>query len=222
MRIAIMQPYFIPYAGYFRLFCAADLFVIFDCVQFIRRGWIHRNRLPNSNGELQWLTLPLAKAPQSIEIKNLTFAEGSQAEWAQRLRAFPQLCSPDVDNAVLQRIQQLDASPTEYLTSTLKITCETLDLPFSIAYSSTLNLPPDLKGQDRILAIAKHYGATDYINPPGGKALYQPESFQHHNIKLHFLSNYQGCCDSVLQRLLDTGARPLRNDIIEQSTLDTL
>ena len=48
MRIAIMQPYFLPYAGYFRLFSHTDLFIIYDCVQFIRRGWIHRNRFPNN------------------------------------------------------------------------------------------------------------------------------------------------------------------------------
>jgi hypothetical protein len=44
--VAVMQPYFMPYAGYFRLFCAADVFVMFDCVQFRRRGWVHRNRFP--------------------------------------------------------------------------------------------------------------------------------------------------------------------------------
>ena len=43
--VAIMQPYFIPYAGYFRLFTGADLFVVCDDVQFPRRGWLHRNKL---------------------------------------------------------------------------------------------------------------------------------------------------------------------------------
>ena len=68
MRIAIMQPYFLPYAGYFRLLQQTDLFVVYDCVQFIRRGWIHRNRLANMNKELSWLTLQLAKAPQEVRI----------------------------------------------------------------------------------------------------------------------------------------------------------
>ena len=56
--IAVMQPYFVPYAGYFRLFAATDLFVIYDCVQFPRRGWVHRNQLPGANGQPNWLTLP--------------------------------------------------------------------------------------------------------------------------------------------------------------------
>ena len=48
--IAVMQPCFVPYAGYVRLFAASDLLVVFDCVPFPRRGWVHRNRLPNARG----------------------------------------------------------------------------------------------------------------------------------------------------------------------------
>jgi WbqC-like protein family len=50
LTVAIMQPYFLPYAGYSRLFAATDLFVVYDCVQFPRRGWVHRNRLVNTAG----------------------------------------------------------------------------------------------------------------------------------------------------------------------------
>ena len=46
-----MQPYFVPYAGYFRLFAASDLFVIYDCVQFPRRGWVHRNKMFAADGQ---------------------------------------------------------------------------------------------------------------------------------------------------------------------------
>jgi hypothetical protein len=42
--VAVMQPYFLPYPGYFRLFAAADQVALFDCVQFPRRGWVHRSR----------------------------------------------------------------------------------------------------------------------------------------------------------------------------------
>jgi hypothetical protein len=73
LTIAIMQPYFFPYAGYFRLLAASDLFVIYDCVQFPRRGWVHRNKLLDASGEARWLTLPLEKAPQSVLIQDLRF-----------------------------------------------------------------------------------------------------------------------------------------------------
>src|SRR6188472_3168309 len=72
--VAIMQPYFIPYTGYFRLFAASDVFVIYDCVQFPRRGWVHRNKLIDASGAERWVTLPLVKVPQSTLIKDLEFA----------------------------------------------------------------------------------------------------------------------------------------------------
>ncbi len=72
---AIMQPYFAPYGGYWRLLAGADLFVIYDCVQFPRRGWVHRNRLPDAKGERRWLTLPLAPAPYDARIQDLVFAQ---------------------------------------------------------------------------------------------------------------------------------------------------
>ena len=75
--VAVMQPYFMPYAGYFRLFAAADVFVLFDCVQFPRRGWVHRNRFATAAGHLDWLTLPLLKCPRETRIDELAFAPAS-------------------------------------------------------------------------------------------------------------------------------------------------
>src|SRR4030081_3504667 len=87
--VTIMQPYFIPYAGYFRLFAASDLFVIYDCVQFPRRGWVHRNKLLDASGEARWLTLPLEKAPQSVLIQDLRFPPDAAEQLAERMRPFP-------------------------------------------------------------------------------------------------------------------------------------
>src|SRR5215207_8721062 len=89
--VAIMQPYFIPYAGYFRLFAASDLFVIYDCVQFPRRGWVHRNRLPDATGQESWLTLPLAKAPRDVRIRDLRFSADADQILADRMRRIPLL-----------------------------------------------------------------------------------------------------------------------------------
>ena len=76
--VAVMQPYFLPYAGYFRLFAEADLVCLFDCVQFPRRGWVHRNQLPGYTGAAKWLTLPLAKRPMAIRIDDLAFAPSAE------------------------------------------------------------------------------------------------------------------------------------------------
>src|SRR6185369_7749599 len=89
LTVAIMQPYFIPYAGYFRLFAASDLFVLYDCVQFPRRGWVHRNKLIDAAGVERWVTLPLMKAPQSVLIRDLRFPPNISELLAQRLKPFP-------------------------------------------------------------------------------------------------------------------------------------
>src|SRR5580704_1381643 len=92
LTVAIMQPYFFPYAGYFRLFAASDLFVFYDCVQFPRRGWVHRNKLIQRNTTSDWLTLPLAKTGRdTTRIMDLRFSENAQEKWAERMAEFPAL-----------------------------------------------------------------------------------------------------------------------------------
>src|ERR1700761_2078318 len=110
-----MQPYFIPYAGYFRLITGSDLFVIYDCVQFPRRGWVHRNKLLDPHGQEQWLTLPLAKAPQDVLIKDLTFPANAVEEMESRLRTF-QLKSERIEEIapLLSRLRRLEGRPVDY------------------------------------------------------------------------------------------------------------
>src|SRR4051812_23161583 len=90
-RIAIMQPYFFPYVGYYRLFAATDVFVIYDCVQFPRRGWVHRNLFTDANGSPRWITVPLLKASQSALIRELELASDGQARMLEQLRGVPAL-----------------------------------------------------------------------------------------------------------------------------------
>lgn len=60
MKVAIMQPYFLPYIGYFQLIAAADVFIIYDNIKYTKKGWINRNRmLVNSTDAI--FSLPLKK-----------------------------------------------------------------------------------------------------------------------------------------------------------------
>src|SRR5215472_19045850 len=83
-RVAVMQPYFFPYAGYFRLFSHVDEFIILDCVQFPRRGRVHRSEVPAPTGASEWLTLPLARQPRDVLIKHLAFASGAREQFGRR------------------------------------------------------------------------------------------------------------------------------------------
>jgi WbqC-like protein len=212
--VAIMQPYFIPYAGYFRLFAASDLFVIYDCVQFPRRGWVHRNRLLDAAGTERWLTLPLAKAPQSVLIRDLRFPPEAARALADRLRPFPLAAREPLAAApVLDALCDVRGSPVDYIERLLERIVAYLGLPWRVMRSSTLGVPPSLRGQDRILEIARRLGARCYLNAPGGRELYDGTAFGAAGIELRFLPDYPGPTASILTRILQEDRDALCADI---------
>lgn len=199
--VAVMQPYFAPYAGYYRLLAAADVFVIYDCVQFPRRGWVHRNRLPNAAGEPEWLTLPLAPAPFEARIDALDFAPDAEAQMAERLRRFPSLASPREAATRLLHAAPFAGRLTDYLARQLEVAAGLFGFGCDLVRSSALDIDPALRAQDRILAILQAVGATDYVNAPGGRALYAEEAFAARGLSLRFLPDYAGPTWSILHRL---------------------
>ena len=212
-----MQPYFMPYAGYLRLFAAADLFVVYDCVQFPRRGWVHRNRLADAKGELQWLTLPLQPAGREVRIADLHFREGAQADFDAQSRRFPALQSPAFSEGGLREaLRDFAGTPVDYLERTLRLACASLGVACRTVRSSSLAIPEALRAQDRIIAIVKALGGTGYVNSPGGTALYSAAEFASHGIELRFLPEWRGDFASVLQRLCTEPRERIAQDIFEQ------
>jgi hypothetical protein len=211
-KIAIMQPYFMPYAGYFRLFAEADLFVIYDCVQFPRRGWVHRNQFTTAQGERDWLTLPLRKAPQQVLIRDLAFVADATKRLQDAVRRFPALQAHGT-HPLMQAVLQPGGMLVDYITRLLAQSCALLRLPFVTCMSSSLAIDPTLHGQDRIIAIARAMGATHYLNLPGGRALYDAEAFSHAGLELRFLPDYKGNYASLLERILLEDADALGKDI---------
>ena len=178
-----MQGYLAPYAGYFRLFAACDKVVMFDCVQFPRRGWCHRYKQDG-----KWVTLPLAKAPQDTRICDMRLRNG--------------LHLTDVVYSEMRR----------YLAA--------LNLTKPMPSSVMLDIDPDLHGQSRVIAICKHFGATRYVNPSGGRALYDAPTFAKAGIELGFLKPYEGSYDSILTRLATEDAADVRAEIIRETIID--
>lgn len=209
--IAVMQPYFVPYPGYFRLFAAADRVALFDCVQFPRRGWVHRNRLPDAAGNPAWLTLPLQRAPVDTPIHALQFT----ADAAERLRAssrkFPVLRNGR--HPLIDEMHRLDGMVSDYIEKLLRLCCETMGLPFRTVRTSSLGLDPALHGEARVLAAARMLGATRYINLEGGRGLYSADAFGSNGIALRFLPEWRGDRWSILYRLLTEPAERVAADI---------
>lgn len=213
--VAIMQPYFIPYAGYFRLFAASDLFVIYDCVQFPRRGWVHRNRLVDATGTERWLTLPLEKAPQNVLIRDLQFPPNAARILADRLRKFPLVAKdPASIEHILAALCDVRGRPLDYIERLLECTASYCGVPWRVMRSSTLNVPAEIRGQDRIIEIARRLGARRYVNAPGGRDLYDTGAFADAGIALRFLPDYAGSHASVLTRILHEDRNDLERDIL--------
>jgi len=189
-RIAVMQPYFFPYAGYYRLFAQVDEFVLFDCVQFPRTGRVHRSEVAPGS----WLTLPLARQSREVLIRDLEFAPGARAEFDRRLAALPWLAQAHGDVAEQLRAYLRAPLPgvVDFLETGLKLVNSLLGIDTPILRSSSLVIPPELRGQERIIAIARARDARTYLNPPGGRALYQPEAFADAGLALEFLPDYEG------------------------------
>lgn len=219
--VAIMQPYFFPYAGYYRLIEESDLFIIFDCVQFPRRGWLHRNKLLDASGAEQWLTLPLVKAPQNVLIKDLAFPSDAGAQLAMRLQSFP---LPTFDPAwkaeVLGRVLSMGDSVVDYLEDTLHFVSDRLGLGWTVLRSSEFAVPDSFRGQDRIIEIARRAGASRYLNAPGGVDLYDQSVFEKASLELAFLPSYAGPYGSMLGRIMYESPEALAGEIKGQrSTL---
>jgi len=199
-----MQPYFMPYAGYFRLFAAADLVVLFDCVQFPRRGRVHRNILPLADGRAEWLTLPVAASPRHTRISEIRFNEEHLADWPRRLDRFPSLREPaDPERRHLQTVvRNIDVGFVDFLTRGLAETCKSLMLPFNVVRSSDLDMPAELVGEERVIAIVEALGGSVYVNSPGGLSYYNPDLFRRRGIELKFLAPFGGSNWSILHRLM--------------------
>lgn len=220
--VAIMQPYFLPYAGYFRLCAAADLFVLLDDVQFQRRGWVHRNRLRNHDDSLAWLTLPLIKGERdTTRIMDLRFRPTAGEEMQQQLRRFPLADLPnEATRPLIASLCPRTDDVTEYLAAQLDQTCRLLGIPAHWMRSSALGIDPAIRQWQRLVAVARAVGADTYINAPGGRDIYDPADFEREGLRLRFLTPYDGPMESILQRLHDSDPAAVRAEIEQNLRFD--
>jgi hypothetical protein len=191
MRIAIMQPYILPYIGYFQLINAVDKFVVYDNIQFTKKGWINRNRIL-VNGKDEYITLPLKSASDYLTVAEKTLADSYTTEKIKLLRKITgaYLKATEYKNifpVIETVVNYSEMNLFKYIFNSLKVICSYLDIKTEFIVSSTLDVNHNLKSQDKVLAICKALNASQYINPIGGMELYAPADFMQHNIKLNFL-----------------------------------
>jgi hypothetical protein len=190
MRIGIMQPYFLPYIGYFQLIAAVDKLVLLDDVNFINRGWINRNRIA-LDGKPHWLTLPLAKASQNRLINEIDIVD--DASWRRKTMRMVEMGYARAPHAhrvmplLGAMLEDARGSLSEFLFKTLSTTAKYIDLEAHIEPTSTIYPKNGLYGPERILDICTRESATAYVNLPGGRGVYDPDFFADAGIQLLFL-----------------------------------
>ena len=190
MKLAIMQPYFFPYLGYWQLIHAADKFVIYDDVNYIKGGWINRNRIL-INGKPVYITVPLHKASPYKRICDIVLQSGQA--WRDKLVRMVEITyrkAPYFD-AVFPVIEKLIrhevVNLSDYLAHQIQALVLFMDIKTELVTTSRSYCNDHLNGQARLLEICRFEKADTYLNPEGGQALYNSAAFRNSGFDLRFL-----------------------------------
>jgi len=187
MKLAIMQPYLFAYIGYWQLINEVDTFVIFDDVNFIKRGYINKNYIL-MGGKSHRFSLELIK-PSQNKLINETKIVGNFTkllktfEMAYKSAPYFKNIIPLIEIVLNQKERNL----AKFIGNSLMLISSYLELDTKFIYSSDMDLDNSLKGQRKILDICKNLKATNYINSIGGIQLYDKKIFLEENITLSFL-----------------------------------
>lgn len=191
MKLAIMQPYFLPYIGYWQLVNAVDTFVLLDDVNFIKKGYINRNYIL-LNGKSHLFSIPIEKISQNKLIKDTTlkFNNKDKENFLKTIcvayKKAPYFINfyPVLEDIIFNDNNDL----TSYIKYSIDKINAYLDIKTKILISSEINKNNILKGQDRIIEINKQLNSSRYINAIGGQNLYDKSIFKQNDIELYFIN----------------------------------
>jgi hypothetical protein len=191
--LAIMQPYFFPYIGYFQLMKLVDEFVVYDNIQYTKKGWINRNRIL-VNGKDEYISIPLKKDSDFLDIKGRYLAETWPSERKKLINKISESYrKAPMYKAVMPLVETClnceKENLFEFIMNSLGQVKEYLSIKTPVVISSGINVDHQLKSAERVIAICKEQGADKYINPIGGIELYSKEKFGEEGIELGFLKS---------------------------------
>lgn len=192
MKIAVMQPYAFPYIGYFQLIKAVKKFVFYDDVNYKKQGWINRNKI-RANKQETLFTIPLKNASSFTPINEITLHPFLYPKWK---RKFLKTITQSYQNAPF--FNEVFPLIEEILSE--KITISNLAIESVITIANYLDMETEfflssqqftetkkLEKVDRLVAISHKLHAQEFINMPGGKALYSKKHFKNNNLDLLFI-----------------------------------
>lgn len=184
-----MQPYFLPYIGYYQLIAAVDVFIVYDNIKYTKKGWINRNRLLK-NGKDAIFSLPLKNESDYLNICERELSGNfnrskllSQFQEAYRRAPYFSNIFPLVEDIV-----QYDRNNLfDYIFHSIVKTCAHLGIATTIRKSSDIEINHQLKSKEKVLALCEATRAKTYLNGIGGVALYSKEDFEKVGVDLKFV-----------------------------------
>ena len=187
IKAAVMQPYFFPYLGYWHLLDAVDTFVMFDDVNYIKKGYINRNSIL-VNDAPKLITLSLVAASQNKKIKELSLASNA----GEILKTIELVYLKSLNfELVFPELLKIFKNPAplliDFLEESILTVNSLLKIDAKIFRSSQFNL--SVQGKDKIIPLCKALGAETYINPIGGVKLYDKGNFKINGIDLKFIKS---------------------------------
>jgi hypothetical protein len=201
MKLAVMQPYFLPYIGYFQLIAAADKFVVYDNIEYTKRGWINRNRMLQTGRDLLF-SLPLKSDSDYLDVRDRELSQQfdrkkllNQIESAYR-RA-PQFVA--TFELVKRIVSHQESNLFAFIFNSIREVCDHLGITTEIVVSSDVLIDHELKGQSKVLALCDALAATTYINAIGGIDLYSKAEFEARGVDLTFIRSHDLIYDQFAQ-----------------------
>lgn len=188
MKLAAMQPYFFPYLGQFDLLNQVDLWIAYDAAQYIRHGWVNRNRVLHPTTGWQYITIPLKKHSHIAPICQIeTAGDGWKRQTFKQLRHY-HMDAPHY-RRVIQFLEEVFSTEETNLarlnTRFFRSTANYLGIATPVHLFSEMGISISTGGAENLaLALCLAVHADEYVNPPGGKDLYSQQTFGEHAIQL--------------------------------------
>lgn len=188
MKAAIHQPYFIPYIGYWQLIDSVDIFAIADNYNYIKQGWINRNRILEHD-TIRYFNLEVAHASQNRYICDHQLKPIEKEKKLNQLRGFYNKAPYRAEGLeLMDRILSFeDDNLANFLYNSIQLICDYLKIDTRIVRTSDYEQDPELKFTDRIFDYCHQMGADEYHNLIGGTKLYSFDEFAEQGIKLAFV-----------------------------------
>ena len=187
MKLGIMQPYFMPYIGYWQLMAAVDTYVVYDDVNYIKGGWVSRNNIL-LNGQKHMFTITLNGASPNKLFNEITIKDDFKKFSRLIESAYKKAPYYNEVSALLERIYSFeDRSLGTFMMNSFQVVLDYLEIDTKLILSSSIEKDNSLKAKDKVKHICHLLGADTYYNAIGGQELYDKDDFKADDIDLQFV-----------------------------------